>query len=177
MGFNPFSSDFWFGSKVKAEPTRYEFAENAFGTGESGEELLGTLQGRMRGQAPSVAELQMQRGIGRALQGSQAQQASSVGMSPGLAQRLAGMRAAELQGQGNLQMGQLRAQEQAAAESRLADWLERERQAQMALQMAQAGENARMDEYMLQRALANRTPGVGGILASGLGQGLGALLA
>ncbi len=173
---NPFSKDFWVGEQSKYKPQSYEFDPSAFGTGKAGQETQYALQQRMLGRAPSVAEQQMQQGIGRSLQASQAMQASGVGMSPGLSQRLAGQRSAEIMGQGNLAMGQMRAQEQASAEARMMDWLERERQAQMALQFAQAGEHGRIDDLLMQQSLANRRPGFGGALLSMGGQVLGSQL-
>lgn len=173
---NPFSKDFWLGEQSNYQGREYQFDPAAFGSGAAGAETQSALMARMRGEAPSVAELQMQQGIGRALQGSQAMQASAVGMSPGLAQRLAGQRSAQIMGEGNLAMGQLRAQEQMAAEQRLMEWLERERQAQMALQMARANEFGRVDQMGWQQALANRRQGVGGMLLSGAAQGLGTAL-
>ncbi len=170
-----FTEDFWLGSEANYKPQRYQYDPGAFGTGETGAELQRTMMGRVRGEAPSVAELQMQRGMGRALQASRAMQGSATGISPGLAQRLAGQRSAQIMGEGNLAMGQMRAQEQAAAEAQMMQWLENERQAQMALQAARAGEQGRIDQLMAQQAMANIKPGMLGSAISAFGQGLGSL--
>jgi hypothetical protein len=173
---NPFSKEFWLGEQSKYKPGQYEFDPGAFSTGTAGAETQHMLRQRMLGRAPSVAEQQMRQGIGRALQASQAMEASGVGISPGLSQRLAGQRAATIMGEGNLAMGQMRAQEQAAAEARMMEWLERERAAQMALQFGQAGERGRIDELLMRQSMANQRPGFGGMLLSAGGQLLGSVL-
>ncbi len=86
--------------------------------------LRNTLQGRVAGTAPSPAELQMRAGLDRQLAGINAAAASGSGASnPGLALRQALFAGQNAGSAFNQDSGILRAQEQAAAEGRLASLL------------------------------------------------------
>lgn len=81
--------------------------------------LVGALQRRASGQAPSVAELQLRRGMDDAIAAQMATAASARGISPGLAQRLAADGIAQVQSRTNMDAALLRAGEQARAEEAL----------------------------------------------------------
>lgn len=86
--------------------------------------LRNTLQGRVAGTAPSPAELQMRAGLDRQLAGINAAAASGSGASnPGLALRQALFAGQNAGSAFNQDAAILRAQEQAAAEGRLASLL------------------------------------------------------
>lgn len=121
-------------SNPYAPSEEYRFDPSAFSTGEPGQQLGSLLMQRAEGTAPSAAELQMKAGLGRQLAGTQSMARGATGMSPGMAMRLAGRRGDALSAQTNQQMGVLRAQEQAQAQSQLGQWLNSQMQAQMALE-------------------------------------------
>ncbi len=75
-----------------------------------------TLQNRIAGNAPSVAEMQMRQGLDATIAAQRAQAASARGLSPGMAQRLAAQGIAGAQQATNQQAAILRAQEQQQAE-------------------------------------------------------------
>ena len=83
--------------------------------------LADTLEARVRGEGVSPAELQMQRGLAQQLAGINAMAASGAGAAnPGLALRQSLYAGGQAQRGFNEDAAILRAQEQAAAESRLA---------------------------------------------------------
>lgn len=115
--------------------------------------FLGDLSGAARGQAPSVAELQMRAGMDRAVGGANALAASQPGANPGMALRQAMLAQAQLAGQTNAAAGALRAGEMATARGQYAG----------ALQGARAQD---MDqEEAIRRAILARLG-----LESGIGQ-------
>ncbi len=84
-------------------------------------DLIATMQGRVAGTAPSPAELQMRAGLDRQRAMAESLAHSGAGAyNPGLARRQALRAQGEAGAQYNADAGILRAQEQAAAESRLA---------------------------------------------------------
>lgn len=126
-----------------------EQAQAGFGgqqlAGQQQQQLIGQMQQRVLGQAPSVAELQMGRGMDLTRQALASQAATQRGVSGGLAQRqLARATAGTMQEQA-AQGGLLRAQEQQAAEQSLAGLLGQTRAQDQAL-MAQANQLAQ--QYM-----------------------------
>ena len=113
--------------------------------GQQQQQLIGQMQQRALGQAPSVAELQMGRGMDIARQALASQAASQRGAGAGLAQRnLARATAGTMQEQA-AQGGLLRAQEQAQAEQALGGMLGQTRAQEQAL-MAQG--NQMVQQYM-----------------------------
>lgn len=85
--------------------------------------LAEQLAARARGDAPSAAEIQMQRGLGQASAQAQGAAAGARGMAPGLAQYMAGQQTARMGQETIGQTGVLRAQEQAQAEQALSQHL------------------------------------------------------
>lgn len=185
--YNPFSSDFWteknwWGddpNKYKMTVGEYSPDRRAFNPTQRQRDLSDLMWRQASGQGPSVAEMQMQRGLGRALQGSQAMAASAPGMSPGLAQRLAMQRAGEMQGQTNMDMGMLRAQEQAQARGEMQNYLAQQQQAQMALeqmraQQRMAANQLNMQQSLQQQGMAAADQGIWGGLTNMSSQALAA---
>ncbi len=91
---------------------------------------------------PSVAELQMRRGLDASIAAQRAQAASARGLSPGMAQRLAAQGIAQAQQQTNADAAMLRASEQLGAQNALGGVLSQQRgqdlgAAQMGLQAGQ----------------------------------------
>lgn len=107
--------------------------------------LINQLQARAAGQAPSAAELQMQRGGDLARQALASQAASQRGASAGLSQRNLARTQAGLSQDLIGQTGMLRAQEQQAAEQSLAGALQGVRSQDQALM--QQGQNLAL-QYM-----------------------------
>jgi hypothetical protein len=103
--------------------------------GQQQQQLIAQMQQRALGQAPSIAELQMGRGMDLTRQALASQAASQRGAGAGLAQRnLARATAGTMQEQA-AQGGMLRAQEQAQAEQALAGTLGQTRAQDQALMM------------------------------------------
>jgi hypothetical protein len=108
---------------------------------------------------PSPAELQLQTGLGRILAGQKAMAASSRGVNPALALRLAGRRGAEASATANDQAALLRAQEEEAYQRLMAQqWLAR---------------NAIMSQQAQFNANAEAAPGMIGSLLGGAAQAMG----
>lgn len=105
----------------------------------SQEQLVSDLQSRARGETASAAELQLRQGQSQAMRTALALSRSQPGLSPGAAQRSAQMAGIELQGQANQEAAILRAQEQAAAEGRLAGVLGGARGQDIGMATSQAG--------------------------------------
>lgn len=80
---------------------------------------IAQLRSRSLGQAPSAAELQMNRGLAQAMAAQRSNAASARGMNPALAQRMAAQGIASAQGDIAGQAASLRAAEQAQAEQAL----------------------------------------------------------
>lgn len=81
--------------------------------------LIQALQAQAAGQGPSLAQMQMQRGLSQAIAAQHAQAASARGISPGMAQRLASQGSAQLAGQAANDAAMLRMQEQMQAQGQL----------------------------------------------------------
>lgn len=126
-----------------------EQAQAGFGgqqlAGQQQQQLIGQMQQRVAGQMPSVAELQMGRGMDLTRQALASQAATQRGASAGLAQRQLGRATAGTMQEQAAQGGLLRAQEQAQAEQSLAGMLGQTRAQDQAL-MAQANQLAQ--QYM-----------------------------
>lgn len=112
-------------------------AQSGFRAGQQG--LVDVLQRRVAGQAPSAAEMQLQRGGQQALAAQMAAAASQRGAPAGLVARQLGRGVAATQQDVNQQAAILRAQEQQAAEAQLAGVLQgaRGQDQNLALQQAQ----------------------------------------
>lgn len=116
-------------------------AANATGAQQSA--LGGLLWQRASGQGgPSVAELQMRRGLDSQIASQRAQAASARGMSPGMAQRLASQGIANAQQATNADAAMLRSNEQMQAQGALGGLLAQQRgqdlgAAQMGMQASQ----------------------------------------
>jgi hypothetical protein len=78
--------------------------------------LLDQMGARMRGEAPSLAELQLQRGLGEAMRQQQSMAASATGANRAGSQRTAMRNMADMAAQTNDAQAMLRAQETAQAE-------------------------------------------------------------
>jgi len=70
------------------------------------------IQNMAMGRGPSVAQTQMQQGLGQALAQAQAQAASARGVSPALAARMAQQSQAQMSQQANIGAAMMRSQEQ-----------------------------------------------------------------
>jgi len=100
--------------------------------------LSQALQARASGQAPSVAQMQLNAGQDRSVQQAQAMAASARGgVNPALAQRQAQMANAATQASNNQAGGMLRAQEQMGAENQLGQLASQGRQQDIGLASAQ----------------------------------------
>lgn len=100
--------------------------------------LAGTLQNRINGNAPSVAELQLKQGAQQAMKQQLAMSKGAFGMNPGAARRAAMQGQADIMGQQNMAAAQLRAQEQQAAEGAMGQLLAAGRGQDASLATAQA---------------------------------------
>jgi len=137
--------------------------------------LMGALQARAAGTAPSAAELQMRQGLDQQMAAQQSLAAGARGISPALAQRLAAQGTAQAQGGYNQQAGILRAQEQAQAEQAFAQALAGARGQDMSLasQQANVGLQNRAQDDAAANAFYGQQLGIGqaGVSnALGLGQ-------
>ena len=148
-------------------PQGYQYDPNAFGLGSEGDKFGQMLALQAQGKGPSIAENQLNMGLGRIL-ASQASQAGSMsGVSPGMAARLSQQNAANLGSQANMQAAGLRAQEQMGAQSMWGEYLDRNRQAQMALEQGKAGQNTFVQQLLAQQAMQNaQNSGKSGILGT-----------
>lgn len=162
--------------KSTYKPEMYEYDPSAFETSYGGRELEHQMRRRMMGQAPSVAEQQLQMGLGRNIAAAQAQQASSAGVSPGLAARLAGQQRTGAMMGTNMQASMLRAREQAQAEQAYAQWLNQQQQARMALEQMRGGQNIAYNQMLMNQSMANVAgtgqQGLAGPIMSMLGAGM-----
>jgi hypothetical protein len=102
-------------------------------------QLGSMLMQQAQGQGPSVAQLQLQRGLGQAIASQRAQAASARGISPGLAQRLASQGIAQAQSQTNADAAQLRAGEMMQARGALGSMLAGQRGQDQGIAAQQAG--------------------------------------
>lgn len=123
--------------------------------------LVQALQARAAGRGgPSVAEMQMNRGLGTAIAAQRSQAASARGVNPGMAQRLASQGIASSTARTNIDAGMLRAQEQMAAEGSLAQALAGVRGQDIGQATAQAqltqGANLANAGFQQQTGLANQ---------------------
>lgn len=105
------------------------------------QELISQMQKRAKGEVPSLAEMQMMKGMDTARQALASQAASSRGISGGLAGRQLARATAGTMGEQAAQGAMLRAAEQQAAEQGLAGMLQSTRAQDQAL-MAQANQLA-----------------------------------
>lgn len=126
-------------------------------------ELAQALAQQAAGKGPSVATLQLQQGLERALKGQMGALAAQPGVSQGLAARLFGGQAAAQRTEMNMAAAQARVQEQLAAQQQLAGVLSQGRGQDIAIQQAnQAAMNERMTQEADLRAridLANQLAG------------------
>lgn len=124
--------------------------------------LVDAMSARAAGTAPSVAEMQLQRGSDRGMANLAAQAASARGVNPAILSRQLMNNQAGLSQQTNADAAMLRAQEQAQAEQTLAGTLQGVRGADLgqagqeqqlalanaaALQQSQAQQNALIAQY------------------------------
>lgn len=158
------SGNWWSGYRGKSDyqPVEHQFGFDPWseiGTGQGGQQLENTMWDRVQGNRPSVAELQMEEGLGRQTASAYSMANSMPQLSPGMAMRLAGRQAGDAMGRTNMQMGQLRAGEQAGAEQRLGGWMTQ--QAQMRVQQQLEEERMRAqqqgltNQLMMQQDIAN----------------------
>lgn len=109
--------------------------------------LAQNLQAQMRGEGPSVAQLQMQQGLNQSLGNAASMAASQRGVSPAMAMRLAQQNQAQMAQNTVGQMGMLRAQEQMAARGELANLSNAARTQD--LNAAAANQKAALDQRQL----------------------------
>jgi hypothetical protein len=108
------------------------------GGGAAGGTLQDLMLQRAQGQGPSAAELMMNRGMQQQIAAGRSAAASMPGVSPGLAMRQAGQREASAMSNVGQQAGIMRAQEQAAAQQMLAQWLQQQEQMKLQQEMYNA---------------------------------------
>lgn len=85
--------EFWVGqppSRAKYEMDKLPTLPGTTAWKEEQRGLAEQLRARAAGEAPSAAELQLQRGLGSAQRGARAQAASATGLGPALQARMAG---------------------------------------------------------------------------------------
>lgn len=109
--------------------------------------LADALTAQMQGKTPSVAEMQMQRGLNQSVANANSMAASSRGVSPAMAARLAQMTQANSSQDAVGQGGILRAQEQQAAMTQLGQLSSQARNQD--LETAQANQQAGMQQRQL----------------------------
>ena len=134
------------------------------GGGAAGATLQDLMLQRAQGMGPSAAELMMNRGMQQQVAAGRSAAASMPGVSPGLAMRQAGQREASAMSNVGQQMGIMRAQEQAAAQQMLANWLQQQ-------------DRMKLEQDMYNAARQQRQGMLGSLLQTGgtvLGAGIGA---
>jgi len=109
---------FWMGEKPGK--SKYEVG------GGAGTELEDLMMQRARGEGTSAAELMMNRGMQQQVAAGRSAAASMPGVSPGMAMRQAGQREASAMSNVGQQTGIMRAQEQAAAQQMMAQYLQQQ---------------------------------------------------
>jgi hypothetical protein len=112
-------------------PDGYNIDRGAFDPNQQEQDYVNQLIDRSQGKTPSVAELQMTRGLDAANSNANALAASQRGIAPGLAARLAAQSQSQNSNQVMAQTGQLRAQEQMANDQLLGQELQSQRQGRM----------------------------------------------
>ena len=125
------------------------------GGSEESKGLMSQMYQRSMGQGgPSAAELMMNRGMGQQIAAGQAAAAGMRGVSPGMAARLSGQQRAQAMTDTQQQTGIMRAQEQAQAQSMLANYL-------------QNLDRMRLEQDMYNAASQQRTGMLGSLLSAG----------
>lgn len=147
--------EFWLGKP----PGKSKFE---VGGGEAGATLQDLMLQRAQGQGASAAELMMNRGMQQQIAAGRSMAASMPGVSPGLAMRQAGQREASAMSNVGQQTGILRAQEQAAAQQMLANWLAQQ-------------DRMRLEQDMYNAARQQRAGMLGTVLGVGGQMGAAAL--
>jgi len=117
----------------------FETDPNAFNPNAQELGLNSRLEQRSLGQAPSIAEMQMNAGMQKAQSMAMGSAAAQRGINPALAARLAQQQQGAMQSQTNQQAGMMRAQEQMANDQLLQQALQSQRQGRMAQQQAKQG--------------------------------------
>ena len=128
----------------------------------AGTELQDLMMQRARGEGTSAAELMMNRGMQQQIAAGRSAAASMPGVSPGMAMRQAGQREAGAMSQVGQQSGIMRAQEQAAAQQMMAQYLQNQ-------------DRMRLEQEMYNAA-RQQTPGMLGSLLSTAGTITGAAI-
>ncbi|MCP4948851.1 MAG: hypothetical protein GY923_15245 [Aestuariibacter sp.] len=111
--------------------------------------LADALRDQMAGEGPSVAQMQMQKGLDRSIAGARSVAMSDPRINPAMANRMAMAAQENLALQGNQQAAMLRAQEQMAAQQQMGALLAGARGQDIGLAGQQAG-------FEQQTALANQ---------------------
>lgn len=164
--------EFWLGKP----PGKSKFE---LGGGEAGATLQDLMLQRAQGQGPSAAELMMNRGMQQQIAAGRSMAASMPGVSPGLAMRQAGQREASAMSNVGQQAGIMRAQEQAAAQGLLANWLQNQQRMQLEQDLYNA---ARQQRSGMLGPMLGTAGAIGGAMIGGpwgasagqqLGQGIG----
>lgn len=165
--------EFWLGKP----PGKSKFE---LGGGEAGATLQDLMLQRAQGLGgPSAAELMMNRGMQQQIAAGRSMAASMPGVSPGLAMRQAGQREASAMSNVGQQAGIMRAQEQAAAQGLLANWLQNQQRMQLEQDLYNA---ARQQRSGMLGPMLGTAGAIGGAMIGGpwgasagqqLGQGIG----
>lgn len=119
----------------------YSIDGNAFNPNPQESDLTNALIQRSQGNAPSVAEMQMQQGLNQAQQQAMGTAAAQRGINPALAAHLAQQQQAGISQNAVQQTGMMRAQEQMANDQLLQQGLQSQRQGRQALQGLQVQNN------------------------------------
>lgn len=173
--WNPFSGDFWteenwFGGQGQ-RPWQIDPNARAYGTGAAGQSMQELLQKQARGEGPSLGRGLIQEGLRQAISNQQAQAAGMSGINPALAMKLTGERAGAMTSDAQRQAAQVGLQEQMGAQQALRDWIQRERDAQVALDRDRIAQRNLFQQRLMGYDPA--TEGIFGDVAGMVGSGLG----
>jgi hypothetical protein len=149
-------ADFWLGEKP---------AKSKYEIGGTGAELQDLMMQRAAGTGgPSAAELMMNRGMQQQVAAGRSAAASMPGVSPGLAMRQAGLRESQAMSDVGQQTGILRAQEQAAAQQMMAQYLQQQDRMRLEQEMYNA---SRMRQGGMLGPILGTAGAVGGAMIGG----------
>ena len=153
-------------------------SEYEIGGSEQAQGLMNQMYQRSMGQGgPSAAELMMNRGMGQQIAAGQAAAAGMRGASPGMAARLAGQQRTQAMLGTQQQTWIMRAQEQAAAQSMLANYLQNLDRMKLEQDLYNASSQQRtgMLGSLMQTGGAIGGAMIGGPMGANMGSNLGGM--